>query len=230
MNWAINTYYSLVFVLNITSSIYAQIDRNSLLALPSINKQLELKSIITPKEGSLVMNKENRKIYYYNGINWLPIKAGRELERGLQHFFWVTGNISKPDISNFTKLGIPTSSGSVKGRLNNRLRENISSLTNGYIICLRGILKVNNPGKFNFISHSSDGSRIYVDNFLILENWDDQKIKKSTGNVTLAKGEHSIEFWYYQNRGGGFMKFKWGNNPDGYILGSTIRASQFFVK
>lgn len=230
MNWGIKTYYSLAFVLNTTSSIYAQIDRNSLLALPSINKQLELKSIINPKEGSLVMNKENRKIYYYNGINWLPIRAGRESGRGLQHFFWITGNTSKPNISNFTKLGVPTSSGSVKGKLNNNLRENISSLTNGYVICLRGILKVNNPGKFNFISHSNDGSRIYIDNFLILENWDGQKTKKSTGNVTLARGEHPIEFWYYQNRGNGFMNFKWGDNPDGYVPGSTIRASHFFVK
>ncbi len=149
---------------------------------------------------------------------------------GLQYYTWDTGNVSQPNIDNKRNLGLSTSQGVHNGELNNVARTAIAPDNNGYIIRYVGTFRVNNTGTFTFNARSDDGSRIYIDDVLVLENWFDQSPTTRSNSVTLARGEHKIEFWYYENLGGDFMEFTWGANPDSYTLGSTINANQFFVK
>jgi hypothetical protein len=150
---------------------------------------------------------------------------------GLNYYMWDIPNTSTPNISNKTALGIPDNDGSMVVQLDNTHRNLIAaSPQEGYILLYSGKLKVHNTGSFTFDARSDDGSRIYIDGVMVVENWFQQGATTRSGTATLAKGEHKIEFWYYENVGGDHMEFFWGANPDGYLLGSYILGSQFFIK
>ncbi|MDO5971583.1 PA14 domain-containing protein [Flavivirga aquimarina] len=149
---------------------------------------------------------------------------------GLQYYTWDIANTTEPNIDNKRTLGIPTSQGVFNGDLDDTARTSIEPDNIGYILNYVGTIRVENTGVFTFNARSDDGSRIYIDNVLVVENWSDQSPVTISNSVTLARGEHRIEFWYYQNTGGGFMQFTWGTNPDSYTVNSTINANQFFVK
>lgn len=149
---------------------------------------------------------------------------------GLQYYTWDTANLSTPNITNVKVLGQSTSSGLWSADLNDSARSTLAPDTDGYLIRFVGTLKVVNTGNFTFIARSDDGTRVYIDDVLVVDNWFQQSPTTRTGSVNLAKGEHRVEFWYYENSGGEFMEFTWGANPDGYTVGSAINASTLFVK
>ena len=149
---------------------------------------------------------------------------------GLQYYTWNIANTNQPIIDNIRSLGLSATQGIHTGDLNNAARLSIQPDTDGFILYYVGTIIVNNTGDFTFNARSDDGSRIYIDNVLIVENWFDQGATTRSGTVKLAQGEHRIEFWYYENAGGEFMEFTWGTNPDSYAVNSIINANQFFVK
>lgn len=170
-----------------------------------------------------------------DGTNWQQINRNTTStsttdSNGLQFYTWDIFNTSQPNIDNKRSLGVSTSQGTVTTALNNTLRATLAPDNNGYIISCVGTLRVQNAGSFTFNARSDDGTRIYIDGVLVLENWFDQGATTRSGTVNLAAGEHKIEFWYYEYLGGEFMEFTWGANPDGYVSGSTINANQFIIK
>lgn len=163
------------------------------------------------------------------GMPLLPIKE-KLSDSGLQYYTWNTANITEPVITNFTVLGQPSGSGYTSALLNDALRANVEPDDDGYLLCFRGKITVENQGVFNFSATSDDGSRIYIDNVLVLGNWFNQGPTTRSGSVNLSPGSHPIEFWFYENSVTEFMEFNWGVNPDGYPVGSVIDAKQFQVK
>lgn len=149
---------------------------------------------------------------------------------GLQYSTWNTANVTTPDIETLKSLGVPTSSGIWTADLDNAALTSLEPDTDGYIIYFKGILQVANTGAFTFSARSDDGSRIYIDDVLVVDNWFDQPATTRSGSVNLAKGEHKIEFFYYENGGNVFMEFYWGVNPDGYTSGAVIDASELLIK
>ncbi|MCH2035304.1 MAG: PA14 domain-containing protein [Tenacibaculum sp.] len=169
-----------------------------------------------------------------DGTNWQQINSTSNnttsSNNGLQYYTWNIANTSQPDIDNPRSLGISTTQGTITGDLNDTARSSITPDTDGYILTYTGTLEVQNAGSFTFNARSDDGTRIYIDGVLAVENWFDQGPTTRSGTVDLATGKHKIEFWYYENGGGDFMQFTWGTNPDGYTVGSTINANQFIVE
>jgi len=151
--------------------------------------------------------------------------------KGTQYYTWDISNTSSPNIDNIRTLGVPTTSGMFTGSLNDAGLNTIKPAEDGYIVLYKGTLVVNNTGNFTFNSNSDDGSRIYIDDVLILNDWIDQgpgSIASST--INLAEGSHRIEFWMYENGGGDYMNFTWGANPDGHTVNQTINALDLLIK
>ncbi|AUC14585.1 hypothetical protein BTO06_05290 [Tenacibaculum sp. SZ-18] len=169
-----------------------------------------------------------------DGTNWQQINSTSNsissLNNGLQYYTWNIPNTSQPNIDNPRSLGISTTQGTISTELNDTARSSITPDSDGYILMYTGTLEVKNAGSFTFNARSDDGSRIYIDGVLALENWFDQAPTTRTGTINLAAGKHKIEFWYYENAGGDLMQFTWGTNPDGYTIGSTINANQFIIE
>lgn len=130
-------------------------------------------------------------------------------------------------------LGPPGRSGVYLGPLNlvNSGLDNfrpIGSLFN-YIMVFTGTLIVQNTGSFEFCSDSDDGSRIYIDEALILNDWFNQPVGTNACNsINLAAGRHDVEFWFYERLGAQIIDFTWGANPDGYS--GVIQANQFIIE
>ncbi len=57
-------------------------------------------------------------------------------------------------------------------------------------------------GQYLFTLGSDDGSRLYVDDALILNRWVDQQYMEISGSANLTAGDHTIRVEYYENEGG----------------------------
>jgi alpha-L-fucosidase len=74
----------------------------------------------------------------------------------------------------------------------------------------KGFINIAQTGGYQFSLESDDGSRLYLDNELIVDNEGDHGMEKKTGIANLQKGWHSIRILYY-NAGGGFgLKAQFG--------------------
>ncbi len=219
-----------IFLLHISISLSAQIDADAIFTLPTVGTSVEMNSIVNPNTGSLVFNNEDRTIYYFDGTTWLPTSSDSSANTqhvGLRYYTWNINNTTSPNICN-RNLGVIASEGTTNANLDDSLRASIAPDNQGYILLFTGVIKVQNAGSFTFSSTSDDGSRIYIDNRMVLESWYDQGSTTRQGTVNLTQGDHVIEFWYYEHGGFDFMRFTWGANPDGYLVGSTLQANQFY--
>jgi hypothetical protein len=66
-----------------------------------------------------------------------------------------------------------------------------------------------NAGGYTFSMTSDDGSRLYIDNQLVLDKWIDQPATTYTAAKTLTAGSHEIKMEYYENGGGAVAKLSW---------------------
>lgn len=78
--------YTLILLMSITTT--AQINPNSLLGLPTVATTAELINITGASVGTIVFNIQEKKIYMFDGTNWVPTNNDN----------WVTnGNIGLPN-------------------------------------------------------------------------------------------------------------------------------------
>ncbi len=97
-----------------------------------------------------------------------------------------------------------------------------------FMIKMIGTYTVKTAGTFSISSNSDDGARVYVDEALILNAWQDSSNIRGDGSVYLSKGKHRFTFYYYENGGGEHFTFRWENNPDG--LTGTMLGAQFTIE
>lgn len=64
-------------------------------------------------------------------------------------------------------------------------------------------------GTWRFTTTTDDGVRLYVDGALVIDRWIDQGPTTYTANVTLAPGNHTIVFAYYEKGGGAVAQLGW---------------------
>lgn len=66
-----------------------------------------------------------------------------------------------------------------------------------------------NAGTYRFSTVSDDGVRLYVDNILVFDQWNDHAATTHSADVVLTAGVHDIRFEYYENTGGAVAKLNW---------------------
>ena len=65
-------------------------------------------------------------------------------------------------------------------------------------------------GRYDLSLLSDDGSRLYIDNKLVVRNWGDHGPEAKKGVLELIEGKkYDIRIEYYENAGGAMMKFGW---------------------
>ena len=93
-----------------------------------------------------------------------------------------------------------------------------------YGLQFRGILNVPNDGSWQFDLASDDGSRLYIDGQLVIDNDGNHGMVTKTGGVDLSAGAHHFLLNYYNTTGGSGLKLQW-NGPG--IQSSPIAAEYF---
>ena len=76
-----------------------------------------------------------------------------------------------------------------------------------------GMIQIPKAGKYTFFVASDDGSRIYVDDTLLVNNDRLQGMTEASGTVELLVGGHSIIVTYFDNGGGDGLEVAW-SGPD----------------
>jgi hypothetical protein len=86
-----------------------------------------------------------------------------------------------------------------------------------------GAIEIESPGIYTFITESDDGSRLYIDNRLVVDNDGVHAPKWEIGKVHLSSGRHSIRLRYYNAQFGAVMKLFW-KPPDKHqeIVPATV--------
>jgi hypothetical protein len=66
-----------------------------------------------------------------------------------------------------------------------------------------------NADTYTFFVHSDDGVRVWVDDQLIIDQWQDTVGLFYSADVTLSAGVHSLRVEYYENMGTAQIQFGW---------------------
>lgn len=92
---------------------------------------------------------------------------------------------------------------------------------------LEGFIDIQMPGLYTFKLTSDDGSWLFLDDALIIDNGGRHAIKTATGILALEKGTHKITIKYFDAGGGAILRLSWVP-PGGEE--SAIPAEQLKIK
>ena len=86
--------------------------------------------------------------------------------------------------------------------------DEISEVANTAVV-FTAQLEVSTPGEYTFYTTSDDGSTLYVDNQLVVNNDGDHGVQERSGSVSLAKGKHTLKIEYFNGGGGYYLDAKY---------------------
>jgi hypothetical protein len=78
---------------------------------------------------------------------------------------------------------------------------------------LTGFLDVKEAGQYDFWTESDDGSMLWIDKAIVVDNHGLHGPEKKTGTVSLSKGIHPILVQFFEAGGGAFLNISW-KGPD----------------
>jgi hypothetical protein len=73
----------------------------------------------------------------------------------------------------------------------------------------KGYIEINTPGTYTFKLTSDDGSWLYIDDILVIDNGGNHATKSVAGTVTLEPGKHKIMIKYFDAGGGAVLSLLW---------------------
>jgi len=82
-------------------------------------------------------------------------------------------------------------------------------------LLLESYLEIEEEGKYRFFTNSDDGSKLYVDGTLVVDNDGDHGVMERSGTMELTKGRHEVRVEFF-NGGGGYhldVKYQGANVP-----------------
>ena len=78
-----------------------------------------------------------------------------------------------------------------------------------FSVVWRGKLRVHAEGSHAFATESDDGSAVYINGQLVVNNWGNHGREHRRSNILLEPGEHEIVVRYYNSALGGAMTLLW---------------------
>ena len=87
------------------------------------------------------------------------------------------------------------------------ITEDVAEEENNYGLVFEGYFNVSETGVFTLYSESDDGSKVYVNKELVVDNDGSHAMRLRKGEVALEKGWHHLKVEYYQGGGGRGLNF-----------------------
>jgi hypothetical protein len=81
--------------------------------------------------------------------------------------------------------------------------------TDHYAYRFRGLINIPTAGGWTFSTISDDGSRLYIDGVLVVDNDGLHGSREITGQIPLSGGPHAIEVQYFERTGGDSLNVTW---------------------
>jgi hexosaminidase len=159
-------------------------------------------------------NGRNGPVYKMDYVKQIPLRSTvvKDKKVGLKFEYYV---FNDPVDSSLELLKMnPLEKGIVSNFVfpytNEKLPDQFGLIYNGYI-------DVSNEGIYTFSVDSNDGSRLYIDDELIVENDGWHGPLEKEGQIALEAGTHKIKLLYFQSGGRKSLK-TFMKSPDGEKL------------
>jgi hypothetical protein len=97
-----------------------------------------------------------------------------------------------------------------KDEINTNLPAGAARLDNNFSVRWTGRVKAPGTGSYRFSTNSDDGIRVYLNDTLVIDRWNDHANRLDSAWVNLVGGElYNLKVEYYQAGGGVIMKMEW---------------------
>ena len=67
------------------------------------------------------------------------------------------------------------------------------------------MLKIEHEDSYNFAVRSDDGSKLFIDGHLVVDNDGDHGVRTKTGSIEMDKGSHTVEVLWFNGGGDGWL-------------------------
>jgi len=72
---------------------------------------------------------------------------------------------------------------------------------NSTAVVYNSYLRIDTPGTYTFYTNSDDGSKLFVDEKLVVDNDKNHGVQEHSGNIELEKGKHKLRIEYFNGSG-----------------------------
>ena len=122
---------------------------------------------------------------------------------GLQYSYYHHNNLSTVDDIEANSTLIRT------GRVDNVTINGIRDRNDRIAFIFEGFISIPTDGSYTFFLSSDDGSKMYVDGQLVVNNDGLHGCRERSGNLQLTEGVYSIEVRFFENGGGQCLTARW---------------------
>ncbi|MGN6249111.1 MAG: PA14 domain-containing protein [Ginsengibacter sp.] len=146
--------------------------------------------------GSITLAPYSSAVLIKNGpsTNLLPAVNPTNTVNGLDYKYYEAASYSSlPDFNSVT----PVKSGNVSS-----FDISVANRATSFSINFTGYIDVPSDGQYTFYTTSDDGSKLYIDNQLVVDNDMVQPATERSGTIGLKAGKHAISVGYFQEGGG----------------------------
>lgn len=127
-------------------------------------------------------------------------------------YYALPGNLVMPDYSTLTPFKTEVATTNVLNYISfpgifagSGLDDNVGAIFEGFI-------NIQNQGSWTFFTQSDDGSALYIDDLLVVDNNSLQQMTEKSGSIFLNEGNHKIRVEYFENSGNAGLIVLWEGN------------------
>ena len=96
---------------------------------------------------------------------------------------------------------------------------------NQFSIQWTGYIQIPETGIYKFLTNSDDGSWLFIDDYLVVDNGGAHGLQKAEGKIHLRQGLHQIKIRYFQIGGHAIIDLAWAQEPFSY---QALESEYFF--
>jgi len=85
-------------------------------------------------------------------------------------------------------------------------------------ITYTGYIRIVETGEYTFVLTSDDGSRLFLDDVLLIDNWGEHAARTMAASASLAAGFHRIKLEYFDVGWGAILRLEWRKPGSGKVI------------
>ncbi len=133
---------------------------------------------------------------------YLPAKKIENAEKGIQYKYYEGDFVSVSELSSAQPIKI--------GIVENITLE-MADVKHHFGVEFNGLIKVPHSGKYRLYAFSDDGSQLYIDGKLVVDNDGKHGELKADALIALEEGYHDFRVLYFQHTGGNKLEIRYSS-------------------
>ncbi|NJN26098.1 MAG: T9SS type A sorting domain-containing protein [Cyclobacteriaceae bacterium] len=124
-----------------------------------------------------------------------------EINQGLEYAYYEINNMSSlPNFNNF----VPVETGSI-----GNFDISVKNRNDNFALVYSGKITIPTSGSYTFYTSSDDGSQLFINDNLIVNNDGLHGTQERSGSLNLNQGTHDIKVTFFERGGGEVLQVRW---------------------